>query len=161
MDSLTLCLQFCSMRFPFFGILKNEIVQRPFFLPRFTRVITMDRRMRYIIPFRWASYCLCCYPRVSFAESRSWTIIWSYRPERSAIYPRTSCAKVCFSLILPKREAPVVIELLARIRNDGPEIYPQVLFVDGNETLHPRKYGLACHIGVESNTPTIGLNPHH
>lgn len=33
----------------------------------------------------------------------------------------------------------------------------QLLLVDGNGLLHPRRCGLACHIGLITNTPTIGV----
>jgi deoxyinosine 3'endonuclease (endonuclease V) len=38
-----------------------------------------------------------------------------------------------------------------------PSLYTQVLFVDGNGTLHPRRFGLACHLGVLADLPTIGI----
>ena len=33
----------------------------------------------------------------------------------------------------------------------------QLLFVDGNGLLHYNGFGLACHLGVLSDIPTIGL----
>ena len=33
----------------------------------------------------------------------------------------------------------------------------QLLLVDGNGLLHPRRCGVACYIGIITNTPTIGV----
>ncbi|KAK7293577.1 hypothetical protein RJT34_16445 [Clitoria ternatea] len=61
------------------------------------------------------------------------------------------------------REAPVLLQLLEKMKRSNNPFYPQLLMVDGNGILHPRGFGLACHIGVEANLPTIGIgkNLHH
>ena len=33
----------------------------------------------------------------------------------------------------------------------------QLLLIDGHGILHPRRCGLACHIGVTTNNPTVGV----
>ncbi|XP_022997458.1 endonuclease V isoform X2 [Cucurbita maxima] len=55
------------------------------------------------------------------------------------------------------REAPVLLELLERMKKRDPHLYPQLLLVDGNGILHPRGFGLASHLGVLANLPTIGI----
>lgn len=34
---------------------------------------------------------------------------------------------------------------------------PDVLLVDGNGVLHPHRCGLACHIGIQTGIPSIGV----
>lgn len=54
---------------------------------------------------------------------------------------------------LAEREAPILFDLISQL----PEKYrPELLFVDGNGTLHPRRYGLACRVGELARIPTIG-----
>ncbi|KAL7196098.1 hypothetical protein ACSBR1_036176 [Camellia fascicularis] len=61
------------------------------------------------------------------------------------------------------REAPILLELLEKMKNCAHPFHPQLLMVDGNGLLHPRGFGLACHLGVLANLPTIGIgkNLHH
>lgn len=55
------------------------------------------------------------------------------------------------------REAPVVSAMLAAL---PPIVRNRIdcVLLDGNGLLHPRKAGLACHVGVEENLPTIGVS---
>ncbi|CAN6193747.1 unnamed protein product [Urochloa humidicola] len=61
------------------------------------------------------------------------------------------------------REAPILLRLLDKVKNNAHHFYPQLLMVDGNGLLHPRGFGLACHLGVLADLPTIGVgkNLHH
>ncbi len=53
--------------------------------------------------------------------------------------------------VLSFREAPAVIEAFARLR-----VRPDVLVCDGQGIAHPRRLGLASHLGLWLNLPTVG-----
>jgi len=53
--------------------------------------------------------------------------------------------------LLSFREAPAVLEVLGKL-----SCLPEVLIVDGHGYAHPRRFGLACHLGVLLDLPTIG-----
>ncbi|OUM62576.1 hypothetical protein PIROE2DRAFT_22132, partial [Piromyces sp. E2] len=59
------------------------------------------------------------------------------------------------------RELPAIEKLYKKLLEKDKENkeskLPQVILVDGNGTLHPRKFGSACHLGVMINIPTIGV----
>ncbi|XP_056174618.1 uncharacterized protein LOC115689462 isoform X3 [Syzygium oleosum] len=55
------------------------------------------------------------------------------------------------------REAPVLLGLLEKVKSSATDICPQLIMVDGNGLLHPRGFGLACHLGVLADLPTIGI----
>ncbi len=50
------------------------------------------------------------------------------------------------------REGPAIIEAFNKIGKK-----PDVLLVDGNGILHPRRMGMASHLGVVLDVPTIGV----
>ena len=49
------------------------------------------------------------------------------------------------------REAPAVLRALAKLRHT-----PDLLICDGHGVAHPRRFGLACHLGLWLDLPTIG-----
>ena len=53
--------------------------------------------------------------------------------------------------LLSFREAPVILEALSRLKTT-----PDVLIVDGHGLAHPRRFGLACHLGVLLELPSLG-----
>lgn len=53
--------------------------------------------------------------------------------------------------LLAFREVPALLEALKRLRRD-----PDMLVCDGQGLAHPRRCGLACHLGVLTGLPTIG-----
>ena len=54
--------------------------------------------------------------------------------------------------LLSFREVPVLLEALERLGQQ-----PDLLLCDGQGLAHPRRFGLACHLGVLTGIPSIGV----
>ncbi|KRX05847.1 hypothetical protein PPERSA_03784 [Pseudocohnilembus persalinus] len=55
------------------------------------------------------------------------------------------------------REAAHILKLFEKLFKNKPEINPQVVMVDGNGILHQNGCGLASHLGILLDIPTIGV----
>lgn len=86
-------------------------------------------------------------------------VVLSY-PSLKPVYEKFVPIKLTVPYIpgfLAFREVGFLMELLDSLKQDKPEYYPQLVFVDGNGTHHPQYFGLACHLGVLCDIPTIGI----
>ncbi|GAA1380405.1 endonuclease V [Catellatospora chokoriensis] len=67
----------------------------------------------------------------------------------------TATGEVTFPYVpglLAFRELPVLVDALERLT-----VTPDVLVCDGYGVAHPRRFGLACHVGVLTGLPTFGV----
>ncbi len=51
------------------------------------------------------------------------------------------------------RQAPLMLEALSKLHHT-----PDVVFVAGAGRAHPKKFGVACHVGLALERPTIGVD---
>ncbi|XP_077611431.1 endonuclease V isoform X4 [Crocuta crocuta] len=86
-------------------------------------------------------------------------VVLSY-PELEVVYEdcqMVSLTAPYVSGFLAFREVPFLVDAVRRLREQEPGLMPQVLLVDGNGLLHHQGFGVACHLGVLTDLPCIGV----
>lgn len=86
--------------------------------------------------------------------ARAAVVVLSY-PDLAILESRVARRKVSFPYVpgyLSFREVPAILSALARLIK-----LPDLILCDGQGYAHPRRFGLACHLGVVTGIATVGV----
>ena len=89
-----------------------------------------------------------------YAISRAAVVVLSF-PDLQLIEQAIARRPTTFPYIpgfLSFREVPAVMDALEKVSTT-----PDLILCDGQGIAHPRRFGLACHLGVLIDIPTIGV----
>lgn len=95
---------------------------------------------------------------VSYFEDKALGVVVVLNKDLELIDVVYSVDKVTFPYIpgfLAFREAPIIFKCFEKLREKN--IVPDIVLFDGHGIAHPRGLGIASHIGVLLNIPTIGV----
>ena len=86
-------------------------------------------------------------------RAKAAVVVMTY-PELETVECRVASSKATFPYVpglLSFRETPVLAPVLESLVTR-----PDILLIDGQGIAHPRRFGIACHLGLLFDMPTIG-----
>lgn len=81
-------------------------------------------------------------------------------PELKVVYEDYQHVELTLPYIpgfLAFREVGFIVDLVKKLQKNNPELVPQLIMCDGNGILHTRGFGIASHLGVLVDIPTLGV----
>ena len=123
----------------------RDRVERNDRLPRLRRIAGADVAFELAQPGGWRR-----------GQGRAFAGVVVYRfPEMEELERVSAERPLSFPYVpglLSFREGPALLAAFARLRQA-----PDLIFCDGQGYAHPRRFGIACHLGVLLDRPTIGV----
>jgi len=92
---------------------------------------------------------------VSLKDQGQAAIVVLSLPDLTVVDRAAFSAPITFPYVpglLSFRETPLVLAALKLLKTP-----PDLLMVDGQGIAHPRRFGIACHVGLLANIPSIGV----
>lgn len=86
----------------------------------------------------------CCYGAAVLWDYRRGCVVEEAASRRPSTFPYVPG-------LLSFREAPALLDAIAKLSER-----PDLLMAEGQGLAHPRRFGLACHLGVLFDLPTVG-----
>ena len=91
---------------------------------------------------------------VNTNKSRAVVVVLKF-PELELIESAEAVMPIQFPYVpglLSFRETPVAVKALEKLANT-----PDLILCDGQGIAHPRRFGIACHIGLITGVPSVGV----
>ncbi len=92
-----------------------------------------------------------------FTRDEKWcmaaVVLWDLQ-DQAVIEQHVQRRRLAFPYVpglLSFREAPALLAAIGKLR-----VRPDVLMCDGQGVAHPRRFGIACHVGVLTGLPSLG-----
>ncbi|AFG34883.1 deoxyinosine 3'endonuclease (endonuclease V) [Fervidobacterium pennivorans DSM 9078] len=108
-----------------------------------------------LVPLDFSKVSLIAGVDVSYVDDQALGIVVVINKNFEIIEVVHERLKVTFPYIpgfLAFREAPVILKCFEKLKNT-----PDVILFDGQGIAHPRRLGIASHVGILLNIPTIGV----
>lgn len=123
--------------------------------PKEARRIQKDLAKKIILENNFDKISLIAGCDVAFSKERSFAgiVILKY-PDLEVVEEVTNSSPINFPYIpglLTFREAPALLSAIEKLKK-----IPDIFFFDGQGIAHPGRMGLATHLGIILNKPTIG-----
>jgi len=97
---------------------------------------------------------------VAYSDDKAKAVVCIFSfPDLNLLEKRVVIDKIRFSYIpefLSFREGPLILKAFKKIR-----LEPDLILFDGQGIMHPRRMGIATHLGIVLNKPTIGCAKNH
>lgn len=118
----------------------------------------LRHRVSYILPDNYNCKSICI---LDSSPPDSWpdivysaAVVYSW-PKLEHIETKYGTCESVFPYIpelLAFRDAPPILEAISRL-----DTIPDLYVVDSHGCNHPRRFGIACHLGIITDTTTIGI----